>query len=306
MGRLVGALTHLPLIGSIDGSLRARPPMIDHPTLGRSVSRAPTVVRFRVDDRRRMPAGVGRLAKQTLFADLPPFTCSVAFACGPIRRTMGSYADPSSPWFNVFTGVYEVLAERVLWAQPFGYGDGRPSPEHVIRLGVADWNYFSAHLYGVPLADLASEDALDGVRWWARPHPAGDVPSGWDRLEIEGVGAPDPSRAQPWWVRGEPSRLWRGLWQFAFGRPAHRSTSSRPSVMRARVLMCAYSDARVHRTLVLGATANTTHPDDAAVEALLDAQFQSIEHLARTRYGHYGRLERAARRCAVHRPESGA
>jgi hypothetical protein len=289
MGLAAAVLTRLPLVGSIDGSVRAHPPTVNHPTLGRSSSRVPTVVRFKVDDKHRPPAGVGRLTKQTLFAELPPFTCNVAFACGPIHRNVGTYADPSSPWFNIFTGVYEVVAERTLWPHPFGYHhDRRPQPEHVIRLGVADWTYFSAHLYGVALADIDNRDPLHGVRCSTTPHPMPDPLTRWDLLEIEGVRIPDPAQAQRFWTRGQLPHVWRGVWQIALGLPPPDNGPTRPSVMRARVLMCTRSDARNHRTLVLGATADTNHPNAALTNSLLETQFHAIEQLARTRYNNYG------------------
>jgi hypothetical protein len=288
MGHAANALTRLPLLGSIDGSTRAHPPRIRHPTFGRSSSRVATVIRFVVDDNRRLPAGVGQLVKRQLFRDVPPFTCNIAFACGPIRRNRGSYSDPSSPWFNVFTGVYEVVVKRSLWPEPFAYRDGKPMPEQLLRLGVADWWYFSAYLYGVPLGTDMCGDPLAGAQWTSAPHCGPEGLARWDRVDACGIRVPAPSAALRWWERGQPSPVWRALWQLTLGCPPQRAASPRHCLMRARTLLRTYSDDRHHRTLVLGATANMSHPNVAATTSLLEAQFRSIEDLAMTRYRRYG------------------
>ncbi len=179
----------LPELGAVDGHVFAAGVQIDDPRIGASVS-PPVVVRIEVDENGKPePAGVGALVKRKFFADRQPFLFNVMFACGrPEPGGAGSYTDPRSIWFNVFVGYYEIDVSKALWKRPFAYDlDGKQvEMDDMIRLGKADWNYFSNYVYGVPEGAITPHDALAP----ARGRSLGKERIGhrmWDLIEIEGA-----------------------------------------------------------------------------------------------------------------------
>jgi hypothetical protein len=105
------------------------------------------VTRFHISEEPRFLADVGRIVKQRLFADTGPLTLNI-IACVGLGADPGTgpgvYADPESPWFNVFFGVYQVdCAKADGWTRPFGYeaANGVDSVVHgedLVRIGTAD------------------------------------------------------------------------------------------------------------------------------------------------------------------------
>jgi hypothetical protein len=101
------------------------------------------------------PNRAGKEAKKALFPDYPAFDFTVVFASAKpsFWRRKSDYANPKSHWFNVFYGYYDVVVPAEL-GRPFGYkqqdGEWIVDFEDIVRLGKADWNYFSNRVYGVP------------------------------------------------------------------------------------------------------------------------------------------------------------
>ncbi|MFC1706733.1 hypothetical protein ACFL59_07925 [Planctomycetota bacterium] len=137
--------------------------MIDSPEFGKS-SVSPTVLEVRVSDKQEGVIPVGKKVHDKLFEGYPPFNFNVNFSChGPDAISRESeYADPSSPWFNVFFGYYQVDVpigadgDKDKWDRPFGFAGegGKVEFEDILRIGKADWGYFSNWMYGVPEEDI--------------------------------------------------------------------------------------------------------------------------------------------------------
>jgi len=156
------------LPGSIDGHMLAYAPVINDPEFGdSSVKKVPFVLRILVQDEQigTDPVHIGKLGKDMVFPEYPRFQFNVAASVGESTSNGGVYGDPSSIWFNVFLGFYEIVAkEKDGWTRPFGYEeDGTTiNKEDFARLFCVDWNLFSAFMYGVgmdyvqPYTDLTT------------------------------------------------------------------------------------------------------------------------------------------------------
>lgn len=289
-------LASLPLVGEVRGKPFVKPAVIDDKELGRS-TRHPFVMEIRVDERSDSPLEVGRLVKRRMFPDTPPFVFNVCFSCAqscPLRA--GRYADPASPWFNVFFGYYQLDAPVSTWGRPFGLHEANDplslNFEELLGLGKADWNYFSNYLYGVPLSAVQCWDdvSLSNVRITApiSRHLHGHR---FALAEIDGVevvsgyvsGTGDGAL-----VDNDP--FFSPIWQVAFGRPRPRpdqfETSFFPVRMRMRFLVRTEqvaADADLHepvfRTLVYGGAVNLLHPNVTLRERFLDLQMAAVERV---------------------------
>ena len=136
--RLLHQLSHLlpvikvprwvKLAGDIDNRTWAPAVEIADPRFGRSMS-LPSIMEVRIDGRAGTvePTELEPVARR-LFPAYPAFSVNVAFSCGRSRRIRpGVYADPRSPWFNVFVGYYQIDAPRSGWDRPFGYRPDGPA-----------------------------------------------------------------------------------------------------------------------------------------------------------------------------------
>jgi hypothetical protein len=302
----------LPLVGDIDNRTWATPVDIrGGKTHGRSMT-VPAILEIHVDGStgRTTPPALAPVA-QRLFAGYPPFIFNVSFACGRARPFRpGVYADPRSPWFNVFVGYYQIDVLQSVWQRPFGYrmndaGVLAPCTDDLARLGEADWNYFSNYMYGVPIDAVHRADRPDAT-FAVRPQVeiAGRR---WDHLEATGMNvasaylAPEDRRQLV-----DNDRLLSGVWRCVFGEPFRRrraegpETSFFPTPMRAQLYAChtTAGDDRdlkgaVYRTMIFGGTINewwsAQAPGRAAHnDAFLALQMQTIRTLIERRFSHLG------------------
>jgi len=307
---LLAALTSLPLVGAVGGSPFARSPVVEDrdPEIGQSVSPLPTIVRISVDDKEGAPADVGSLVKKKFFAESPGFIFNVCFSRGPGN----SYCDPQSIWFNVFSGYYEIDVSCKAWGRPFGYllGEGCAPTVHfddVIRIGKADWNYFSNYMYGVPARNIESIDRVglgrERYAYLGREWIEGGEGRGagrgryWDQVEldhVEVISAYLSGRDDQ--VLESPSPVLSPLWRLSFGRPHPRPAYTQsfiPTEMRARLYMSYSQDyhpalGETYRTLIFGGTANNAYPDKAKNERFLDLQMRAVRHVIGKHYSDLG------------------
>jgi hypothetical protein len=279
-----------PSAGRIGGSAGVHPPAIEDARWGRSKPCSPVVLRFYVDDNRRSLAAAGQLAKQALFPDDPPFVFNTVacVGCDPgddERR----YNDPGSPWFNVFFGYYQIDCGKDAWSRPFAYrsAGGQESAviaDEIIRLGMADWIWFSNWMYGLP-QDVAHRYSCTGARRATvseqELHEIGR--RRWHRVRLEGItvasceeGQADGARRL---VHNTPlDRLWRR----SFGPARSRSgwpESFTPVTLEAVSDLCYWEDDEEFHTMVFGATARAgTDP------AFLQAQLTALHRVIETSY----------------------
>jgi hypothetical protein len=298
-------IRRIPMVGEVKNRVFVHGADFDHSAFGSSRA-FPTVLEIVVDDDRdRRPAGVGKLVKQAFFPDEPRFLFNVCFSCGdPGLCGPGLYGDPRSIWFNVFFGYYEIDAPCSGWQRPFGYRSADPAAgvelRDVVRLGKADWNYFSNRVYGVPLDAIRPHDAIDlatiGGGYQGRVR-IGE--SWWDRVVLEGVEV-----VSSYVAPGEEGRLERAdedftpFWRLAFGRPCPRPearTSFVPLKMRAELyLSCrratdpADVTGPVWRTLIFGGTVRADWPDRTAADAFLALQLDAVRKVMARDYARDG------------------
>jgi hypothetical protein len=165
------ALSHAPNIGTIDGEVAlGKPAVINSPEFGES-SATPAILDVPVSADKQGLLAVGQKAHEKFFPNDPPFNFNVNFSCANAEGLgrQSEYADPRSPWFNVFFGRYEIDApaasapgDKDKWTRPFGFtapGSNQINFDDVLKIGNADWGYFSNWMYGVPESELDKDFA---------------------------------------------------------------------------------------------------------------------------------------------------
>jgi len=229
--------------------------------------------------------GIGRIADAALFADprYPLFKVLIAFSCArPTLFGYGEYADPRSIWYNVFLGFYQIDAPSDRWQRPFGYNpDGTVAFEDIVRLGKADWNYFSNHVYGVPLKYSQMNDALDSDMVTSQGQPVQIGGFLWDPIDIQNV----KTVSTYWSGQGEKLETFNPLltpfWRASFGVhdpvPGH-TESFFTTRMHARAYVCHSQtrDGTAFRTFAFGGTVRQGFPNQAESEQFLDLQMAAI------------------------------
>jgi len=272
-----------PSIGIIDGRTSFAPPVVDDPTFGRSQSCTDTILRFHVEDVERKVCNVGQLVKRRMFPPpYQPFVFNAVACVGEFTRDSSQrYANPRSPWFNVFLGYYQIDCDRSRWDRPFGFAsasgyDSEPAIEDLLRLGKADWNYFSNWDYGVPETVLWPYDQVTVRNTDVVDHGMEEIDGGWwrriDLLRVEAASA---------YVSNAPGALQLvdntvvgGLIRDSFGYPQSDPlypNSFIPKRLDAALRMAYFEDEGGYHTLIFGGTAHTGEDADllqAEVEAL--------------------------------------
>lgn len=300
---LPGCLTRVPAVGEIDNRVFVNQVKVDDPRFGESGS-APSVLEIVVDDRGHSPGGVGRLVKRHFFPDEGKLVFNVAFACGKPTLCRGRYADPTSIWFNVFFGYYQIDVPRSSWQRPFGYAppvNGRATllARDILRIGKADWNYFSNYMYGVPEAAITPYNGIDETKVKVELHPRVRIgKSYWDHLSLDGVEVVSA------YVSGQDGqklvtsdKVWTPVWRSLFG-PSEPSDahpkSFIPTHMRAEIYMTFVArydrDLReqAYSTLIFGATVNADYPDRVENDAFLQAQLVAVRQVIEKSYAASG------------------
>jgi hypothetical protein len=266
------ALEGLPLVGDVDGRRLLPPAQVKDATFGDSAG-VPFALEIDVDDVREAPADVGQKVDQVFFPNAPRLLFNVCFSCGAPKGVLreGTYGDPTSPWFNVFFGYYQIDVIASEWGRPFGYLDaasGAVNTDDVLRIGKADWNYFSNWMYGVPEVAIAPNNTLTGARVEVGPRERIGQRQ-WDVLNIS------QARMVSAYVSGkatDPKLEERGpysfLWRMAFGCPKPRPeypelSSFFPVDMTATLFMSfrevkndPYTGKDVFQTFLFGGTVN--------------------------------------------------
>lgn len=281
---------HLP-VGTLAGRAWWPPLALPDPELGHLTS-LPVPTRFHLGPGGTgFPRGIGARAHAAHFAEAPPLVVKVQFACaGADLLRRGPYADPRSPWHNVFFGAYEVRVDAEAWGRPFAFdaaeATASPRGEDVVRLGKADWNDLSNGLYGVPRAVAAPHDPLGDARWWEE-EPLAIGACRWRTVSFTGATA-----VSAWRNPRDGGAFDRDLgaigvlWRLVFGHPPADVDTDRPSFAPAlhggrfwlRWLPCRsrLTGRPCYRTLVAGAVVREDHPDEALRGRILAAQGRAL------------------------------
>lgn len=279
-----------PSVGRVGASTAVHPPMIDDARWGRSLPCSPAVLRFFVDDDRRVMAAAGRLAKRDLFAEQPPFVFNTVacVGCDPGRMDR-AYNDPDSPWFNVFFGYYQIDCAKAAWSRPFAYrsaagAESVVAADELVRLGLADWIWFSNWMYGLP-GDVAVRYSSAGAHRATvsdqEVHQIGR--RRWHRVRLEGVEVASCQEGEdPGAGRLARNTPLSAMWRRSFG-PARRRPqwpqSFAPVTLEAVSDLCYWEDDEAFHTVVFGGTARAgTDP------AFLQTQLSALQAVIETSY----------------------
>lgn len=271
-----------PTLGSAGGQTVAHAPVVNDPAFGTSTSIVPTVTRIVVDDKARLGTDVGNKVKKVFFAQEPAFFFNVSFAVGHfLPGFAGPYADPESIWYNVFIGYYEidVPASR---GRPFGYkttsASGRQiDPQDLMRIGKADWNYFSNYIYGVPEARILPHNGVppDVVAPATTERIAGRE---WDSVTMDGMDVVSAYAPQGKGLvdnAGVLSPMWRGTFG-SYSGPRPNTTPFPGITMQAAMYMSFRAEGDRYKTMIFGGTVSELHPAPGFRDAQMAACRQVI------------------------------
>ena len=276
-----------PCTGMVRGNAEIAAPVVLGPW-GPSHQSGRGVTRIHIADEARVLTDVGQLAKAELFPDYRPFTFNVVACCGKPTGPAdgpGVYADPTSVWFNVFFGIYQLdCAKADGWDRPFGYQSDAgvaslPHEEDLVRLGKADWNWFSNYLYGVPKAVCQQYSTIGKDEGAVTRLPTATIgTSAWHESTMSGVEVVSGYQSDaPGAAQLEMNTLLTPFVQRNFGLPCPRPdhpTSFIPTTLVASQLMSYWQDDTAFHTLVFGGTSQVqTDP------AFLDAQTAAVKTL---------------------------
>jgi len=261
-----------PLVGEFEGRFIVDPPKLATEEFGQA-SKSPGLLEIYVSSEKQWPLDIGRTVNDRYFPDDPPIVFNVCFCCAkPTLLRGGDYANPESHWFNVFFGFYEIDVPVSRWDHPFGFeafGSENLRFDELERIGKSDWNYFSNHVYGVPLAVCDRyKDISDRVKTWQNPAP---VVIG-DKRFTEGMV--EDMEVVSGYVSGKdgqklgyPCGIFSPLWRTVFGRPRRSPlfpTSFVPTRMKMRFLTRHTKGPdedlgeEAYKTFIYGGTANIT------------------------------------------------
>jgi hypothetical protein len=286
-----------PTIGKVGGSVRTHAPVVNDPQIGRSRSIVPIVGRIDVDDSPKLVARMGGIAKATFFADYPSFVFNVCFAVGDFGLFFrpGLYADPHSHWFNVFIGYYQLDVPKATWNRPFAYEAAGARPairlEDIIRIGKADWNFFSNYMYGVPLDCIKPHNQVD-LSTPCRNLGSHTIGSRfWDLVEIEEVKVVSGYESDsPGARKLVNNSILTPLWRRTFGLPRTRPDFPESFIrtdIRARLYLSFSEDAESYHTVIFGGTVNKSFPSSLN-ERFLDLQLTACRAIISRHYPHLG------------------
>ena len=288
-------ITFDPSVGMIGGQTAVHPPMVVDPEYGDSQNCTGTILRLHIDDEPRKLCAVGHRVKARMFpSPYPPFVFNAVACVGAFERGGPQrYANPHSPWFNVFLGYYQLDCATPAWDRPFGFvtANGRDSLPHIedlARLGKSDWNFFSNWDYGVPEEALEPYCDVDGSTVDAVDQGLVEIAGlQWRRVDLLGVevascyvsDAPDAQRL----VRN--TRI-AGTLRQGFGFPDPQPdypVSFIPKKLDAVLHMAYHQDDLGFHTLIFGGTAHAGEDRE-----LLSAEVDATTAIITERYAEFG------------------
>lgn len=298
------------------GRLQSKPVVLDSPKFGRSAHYT-MGLEIQVANKSEFPGNVGEIVKDVYFQDSPPFNFNVMFSCGkPGFFWKGRYSDPTSHWFNVFFGYYQIDVKKEAWGRPFGYthygeeeGNRKLNVKELGRIAKADWNYFSNYLYGVPKDCITAYNDLpkdfSAIKVGTREID-GRI---FDLLEMPLFQVVSAYEAQEGRAIVNPDGVVNAAWRMAFGTPVHRSAfpdSFFPVSMK--VVCLVYTSLGddpdlgpdTYKTFIFGGTINSDFPrlnssslqeqkqKEKFNEEFLEAQMQAVEQRIRESFPKLG------------------
>ncbi len=263
-----------------------------HEKFGRSSS-SPIILRIRVaENSNGFPLSVGKKVHKVLFSDYPPFHFKVNFASSQVQYFKSNYSNPSSIWYNVFFGCYEIAVyKKDGWTRPFGYRlDKTLIEDDLIRILKGDWNYFSAHLYGVPLHKVAKFDSLEGVVVKHNTIVRIGAKS-WHLFEVGNVHCVGPALSQHDSMQYNNS-LVNYMWRCSFGVTTQRFANIKESFEQTNMCFAMYvcftETNKGWKTYIFGGSKNDNYPNKHENNEFLGLQMNIMRELIETKHYNLG------------------
>ena len=293
--KLDHTVRYSPCSGSVGRDLIPHPPVLRSRRFGVTRPYTSHVTRIFVDDEPSLLTHVGRRVKRCMWEDTAPWVFNTVSCVGvdqPHDEHPG-YTDPTSQWFNVFVGYYQIDVDKREWRRPFGYRSARGvgseiEHEDLARLGRSDWNWFANWMYGVPeelvttycgtglqgLECRQSSPVIVGERLW---HVAGV-----DNLEFVSAYESDAPGA------GKlcHNSLLTFAWRRCYGPPNPHPDFPKsfiPTVMSTRLYASYWEDDEQFHTVMFGAAARRDQD-----EKFLEVQLGAVRHVIETAYPELG------------------
>jgi hypothetical protein len=97
---------------------------------------------------------VGKIIKKLMFNDYPDFLLNIIATSAYVdpNTYQSDYPNPTSHWYNVFYGFYEIAIPKNKVESAYGFDkNGEVIAKDIIKIGLCDWNLVTAYMYGVPL-----------------------------------------------------------------------------------------------------------------------------------------------------------
>ncbi len=284
-----------PSVGVIGGQTDVYPPAVHDPVYGDSQNCTGTILRIHVDEERRRLCEVGNKVKSRMFpAPYPPFVFNAVACVGAFERGGPQrYANPHSPWFNVFLGYYQLDCATPSWDRPFGFvapdgGDSSPCIEDLARLGKSDWNFFSNWDYGVPEEALEPYCDVDLTSVEFVDHGLVEIAGRkWRGVDLLGVEVASSYVSDAPGARGLVGNTPIGsVLRQGFGPPdpqADCPVSFIPQRLDASLHMAYYADDEGFHTLIFGGTAHAGEDRE-----LLSAEVAATTAVIAERFATFG------------------
>jgi hypothetical protein len=288
-----------PSVGVVDSKLVAEPPVMSEQPWGRSGPSSPGILRLHVSDESRVGTDIGSRVKQLIFPEpeFPAFFFNVVPCCAsPDPNTgKGAYADPTSIWFNVFYGIYEIDCHRSAgWNRPFGYQNAADVSSKfqysdLERIGKADWNWFSNYLYGVPEEVCAQHSDIGQARF----EDVSTVTIGstqWHRISMRNVTVASAYQS-PGGGQLQENCMMTDEWRRCFGQPWPREgfdVSFIPTTLRSTLFMSYTEHSGIpdpyFSTLIFGGTCRDDGDAGDDGSEFLDAQVTAAQQTIQANY----------------------
>lgn len=152
MGGFVSCCHRLPTVGEINGGYFMTLKEINDPIFGQSTANF-EVMEFEIKDHPRVFKSA-KLVKELIFHDYPDFTLNELYGMAKVDKLthQSDYPNPTSHWYNVYYGFYEIDLPLSTAPAAFGFDrEGNINPTDIIKLGIADYSFLTAYNYGVPI-----------------------------------------------------------------------------------------------------------------------------------------------------------
>jgi hypothetical protein len=285
MGQLFG---RIPIFGDIENRYILKPARLRDRRFGKD-SKLYFGIEFDIVENSNDLIDIGKIVKQQIFPDRPPFVYNVSFTCSKASWFTGHshYADPTSHWFNVFFGFYEFDAPCSLWSRPFCYTEEKTVYlEDILKLAKADWNLLGNYIYGVPYQKCLEACKITGDEVITIVNPAVTI-GRYTYMEviIENVTVITGYSAQQ--ALEKPYQVITPLWRQIFGTSNYKSgyDEAFPIIrmkghfyMRYEISYDTDLAENAYKTFIAGGTINMDYPDSKFNDAFLEAQLEAVRH----------------------------